>query len=229
MTDISKKIKEDFKEIRLIVLQVNKAYNAIHFIKSNGADVITSDYKIFGYILYCIGSSLVIDLCKLFDTNTYNSGEKKKKKHYAHYSFNLLFLNLKQHYEQIEWYCKPDEDLIEDLVNELNNELKASTVVNLKEARDKFYAHLDKNRSFDLQINFEQIESLIYLAQRFVNDIYNYLHGCFQSFDILNSEDTSKLMIDLYRFKQIKQVINNGKEDRKYTFEKILGIVGDKV
>ncbi|MCW3808085.1 hypothetical protein [Plebeiibacterium marinum] len=236
MTDISKKIKEDFQEIRLLVLKVNSAFNTIYFIKSEGADMITRDYKLFNNIYNSIGSSLVIDLCKLFNTNykrDRRTKEKisKEKKEYDHYSFNKFFLNLKQYNKQIEWCNEPNESLIdEELIKILDKELlERSTIEKLKEARDKFHAHLDKNRPLNLQIDFDEIELLIDLAKSFVNKVYNPLLDGFQSFEFLHSDDTATLMMDLYKYKKIKQVINDSKEDVEYSFEKILDIIGNKI
>lgn len=212
MTNIYEKINEDFQEIRNLVLIINWRFNTILFIKSDGAEEVTQNYEIFTHIYNSMYISIVLDLCKLFSKN-------------EDYSFNKFLQKLERHSDEIEWNHKPDENLLKGLLSELKKELETPIIKKLKTARDKFYAHLDRNRPSDLQIFPEEIEILMYAAQGLVNRIYGPLFGQFQTFDFLYTEDSSKLLLDLYKYNQIKQCVAKETEDMTGSFEKISNII----
>jgi len=133
----------------------------------------------------------VIEIYKLLDTKSDYNIQK---------TINFCKTNI----SNIEWYSSPKLDLFESLEKKLNFDIK--DVQKIKNLRDKFYAHSDKNRTqfpYDIQKNkLWDILDILQLAFRLICQEYNNM--CWL-FDIQYKGLPELKMVSNY--KEIKKLI----------------------
>lgn len=217
MSNINDDINKDFETIKNIVLTITLLFADIKYFKT-GIDKerkIISEYKFLWRIYNSLYINMILDFHKLF-----NDDES--------YSFNRLFNKLENNFKRIKWADKPSKSLITSMKTELVK-IKSSEVTDkIKTARDQFYAHLDNKRPPNISILLDDLERLLTISQRFINNIRGALDNTHQSFDFGETDIGHYMISDLYKYNLIRHTIYRDIEDDFETStKKIIDILRD--
>lgn len=152
--------KERFSELETKLIYLQQYLNYINYISNKTSkyfkSVVESSY--FLYVSYINARKLlIIDLNKLLNHKENN---------------NLVsFLNsLLKNYSNLYWSHSIEISELRSVKKELQDIIKSDLYVNIKNFRDKFYAHDDPDKlKFRATISMEDIENLV----KKLHDIYN--------------------------------------------------------
>ena len=175
--------------------------------------LVVKEYKFLWRIYNSLYINLILELNKLFNDK-------------ENYSFKTLLNQLENNYKRIKWANNPDKSMFISINSILDDIEKQDFKEKIKDARDKFYAHLDINRPPSISIKISDLDHLIFVAQEIVNTLYSKLDDTQQLFKFIDSDIGHCMVDDLYTYTLIRHIIfKDIEEDKNNSYDKIVKVM----
>ena len=131
------------------------------------------------------------------------------------------------HYKGLQWNRKPDKKLLIEYLETLKDLEKSEISQNLKLARDRYYAHFDKNRPTKIQIETDDIDKNLLKIQEIFNYILLHYENRQYHFGFSQIDIGHHIFDNLYKYKQIKLALIESKKtlDRDLKLDNLREII----
>jgi hypothetical protein len=190
-------LKIEIDSISDILIRANLFYNDSRYFSNPTSESERETKKAFKYlnqIHYSTWILTVLEFCKLFDNR-----ESQQ--------FNILkFLKkLNSSLQKLNIQNKVDSKDIKKWEYKLNSDNVQETIEKLKNLRDQYYAHRDRNPKYtvsDLIPDNESLDNLLNIGKEIVFEIYNKVFEIHQLFDIPGKINASKVLRHLAELKE---------------------------
>ena len=162
-------------------------------------------YPIFWRMRGAFWSVVVLDLHKLFSINTTDS-----------YRFTSLLNSLINNYKKINWEKKIEIQELEKLQKQIS--AKSQIIKKIKDARDQYIAHLDKNRT-KVELKIIELKELLGFAKNTYDQINFALNSASTYWHFSTSEKGYKVFKNLSKYSEIGQLIRQERIHGRKTIE----------
>jgi len=131
------------------------------------------------------------------------------------------------HFKGLQWTRKPDKIKLIEYLQSLKDLEKTEISQNLKLARDKYYAHFDKNRPAKIQIETDDIEKNLSKIQEILNYLLLHYENKQYHFGFSQIDIGHHMFDNLYKYKKIKLALIDSKKtlDRDLKLENLREII----
>lgn len=202
MTNINDSLQHDIITIINITRTATRLYNDILSFKELDdfeSNLLSQKYKFLTRIYFSLYIYLVLEITKLYD---------KKGAYSLSKILNFCIVN----FEKINWANKIDIQQLKNLEMCVVASQSSNIFKEIKTARDKYYAHLDKNRPSDLQINFKELSHLLKDAQNIIKFLNSHITDTQFIFETEDS-DMAGGLYNLIKYQELyNEVFNTYKE-----------------
>lgn len=202
--------KELILHLTLMVSDIEH-YNEL---KTKEQNVILNTYRFLWRAHYGIYIAMVLYFNKIFINDEDPSLQK-------------LINEAINNFKGLKWSSKPDLKQLRIYSDRLKECETSPVIQNLKIVRDTYYAHFDKNRPEKINVDSEELDEHLAIAQEIIN--YLLLHYENKQYRFTFSDiDLGYNMIDnLFKFSQIRMALIDSKltPDKVHTIHQIQDIV----
>lgn len=157
-------------------------------------------YPFFDRALRAYNATLINELYILFSTK-------------ENYSLSNILNRSLNNFSSLDWEVPIDKNTIKNFLLQLDELINSETNNKVKEARDKYYSHLDKNGPSLITICPEEITKMVNFGKNVTSTLFTHLGNGFVCFDSRNL-DGKNLFNDLERFAKV-QIKEFGDTDKK--------------
>lgn len=196
---INKLVKSDLEIIKNIVLTLTLLTDDVDFFQnrlSTSEKESVNEYRFLWRLYTSLYISMILDFNKLFDSN-----EK--------YSLTRLLKKVIHENSKIKWNSPVNIEDVKRYHSALCEIEISDIFIEIKTARDKYYAHLDRNRPPQLEIEIQELFGLLKLSQDIVNSISLALEGKDYMFGFSERDQGHGMINDLSNYLVLRHEIYN--------------------
>lgn len=129
------------------------------------------------------------------------------------------------HFKGLKWSRKPEIKQLRVYRDRLKECETSSVIQNLKTARDTYYAHFDRKRPEKINVDSEELDKYLAIAQEIINYLLLHYENRQYRFTFSDIDVGHHIIDNLFKFRQIKMELI----DSKLTTDKVLDQIRDIV